>query len=133
MTTATETLTAAERAWIDNPQDDYERKFPETSTKNKANTLRRFHAFRRAFESGVWTPTYSPWRHGGSYVDNIVYPSGAVGCIASARHTASKQFEIACPPSWPGDQFKTRDAAAYAEAQLALGAWAKLFDPEAAR
>lgn len=124
------TLTAAERAWIETPQDDYERKYPETSAKNKANNLRRYHNFRRAFEAGEWVPAYSHWRHGGSYVDNIVYPSGAAGCIASARHTTSGRFEIACPPSRYEGGFKTRDAAAYAEAQIALNAWAAVLDPE---
>src|SRR5580700_4881304 len=31
---------------------------------------------------GDWSPVYSPWRHGGWYVDNVRYPSGAVGCVS---------------------------------------------------
>lgn len=57
------TLTEQEQAWIDTPHSDYERKYPDLARRNKAGTVRRYHAFRAAFESGAWTPIYSPWRH----------------------------------------------------------------------
>lgn len=30
-----------------------------------------------------WTPIYSSWRHGGWYVHNVRYPSGACGCVSN--------------------------------------------------
>ena len=85
----------------------------------------RFHVYGEdlkwsrygALNDPAWTPTYSRWRHGGSYVDNLYRPSGAVGCIASARHTDDGLFHIACDPR-PADRqvgYRTREAAAYAE------------------
>lgn len=75
---------------------------------------------RASMERDDWTPQYSYWRHGGSYVDNIVYPSGAAGCIASARATISGKFEVACAEL---GTFKTRDAAAHAERAHAMMLW----------
>lgn len=73
----------------------------------------------------TWTPVYSPWRHGGWYVDNLRYPSGAVGCVS--RNYADKRWRIVCddrPGSWPGGPddhtYPSRDAAAEAERELAL-------------
>ena len=40
--------------------------------------------------------TYSPWRHGGWYVDNIRYPSGAVGCVS--RNYRDRKWRIVCDP-----------------------------------
>lgn len=68
-----------------------------------------------------WKPLYAPWRHGGSYVTTIVYPNGAVGCIASSKHTLSGKFEIACHPD--AGPFRTRRAAAFAEREIALQKW----------
>lgn len=124
--------TPAEVAFIETPRDNYDRKYPETSRTNRENTLRRYRLFRDQFEAGTWEPMYSPWRHGGSYVDNIVHVSGAVGCIASDRHTTSGRFEIACPPEGHAETYKTRRAAAIAEAELVLAQWAKLLDAEVA-
>lgn len=65
-----------------------------------------------------WTPLYSPWRHGGWYVDNVRYPSGAVGCVSN--NYADKKWRIVCDPR-PFDEaptFTTRDAAARAEREL---------------
>lgn len=65
-----------------------------------------------------WAPTYSPWRHGGWYVDNISYPSGACGCVS--RNYEDKKWRIACDPR-PFDEqptFANRNAAALAERDL---------------
>lgn len=71
-----------------------------------------------------WEPVYEPWRHGGSYVSNIVYPSGAVGCIVSARHSATGRFHVACGPAELTEvKHKTRRAAAFAERAYALQLW----------
>lgn len=81
-------------------------------------------ARRERMERDDWEPTFSPWRHGGSYVDNITYPEGAVGCIVSARHTYSGKFQIACGPSEVVDEkYSTRRAAAFAEREHAMKRW----------
>ena len=82
----------------------------------------------RALSDPSWKPTYSRWRHGGSYVDNLYYPSGAVGCIASARHTVDGLFRIACDPRLEDQQvgYRTREAAAYAERGMVLCMWRTL-------
>lgn len=124
--------TATEIAFIETPRDDYERKFPEISRDNRERALLRYRSFRDAVEAGTWEPRYSNWRHGGSYVDNIVYPSGAVGCIASSRHTRSGRFEIACSPAEHDEKYRTRDEAARAEAEIALSQWADALREEVA-
>jgi hypothetical protein len=66
-----------------------------------------------------WTPSYSPWRHGGWYVDNVRYPSGAVGCVS--RNYPDKKWRIACDdrPFEERPTFPSRDAAARAEREIA--------------
>lgn len=61
---------------------------------------------------------YSPWRHGGWYVGNVRYPSGAVGCVS--RNYPDKKWRIACDPRPFEEQptFKCRDDAARAEREL---------------
>jgi hypothetical protein len=61
---------------------------------------------------------YSKWRHGGWYVDNLRYPSGAVGCVS--RNYKDGKWRIACDPRLFEDQptFKTRDDAARGERAL---------------
>lgn len=58
---------------------------------------------------------YSRWRHGGWYVHNVRYPSGAVGCVS--RNYSDKKWRIACDPRPFEEQptFRSRDEAAYAE------------------
>ena len=61
--------------------------------------------------------SYSPWRHGGWYVNNVRYPNGAIGCVS--RNYPDKKWRIACDPR--GDNaptFKSRDEAALAEWHL---------------
>lgn len=63
--------------------------------------------------------TYTRWRHGGWYVQNVRYPSGAIGCVS--RNFEDGKWRIVCHPL-PFDQqptFKTRDDAARAEYVLA--------------
>ena len=69
-----------------------------------------------------WRPSYSEWRHGGWYVTNVRYPSGAIGCVSNNYEDG--KWRIACDPrreglNEPGDfTFITRDAAARAEREL---------------
>ena len=62
--------------------------------------------------------TYSPWRHGGWYVDNIRYPSGAVGCVS--RNYRDRKWRIVCDPRRFEQQptFKSRQEEAMAEWNL---------------
>lgn len=70
-----------------------------------------------------WTPTYSKWRHGGWYVQNVRYASGAIGCVSN--NYPDGKWRIACDDrrvelGGEGDYtFPTRDAAARAEYALA--------------
>lgn len=69
-----------------------------------------------------WEPAFSRWRHGGWYVNNVRYPSGAVGCVSN--NYQDKKWRIACDDrrlnlGEPGDfTFSSRDAAARAESAL---------------
>lgn len=64
-----------------------------------------------------WTPQYSPWRHGGWYVDNVRYPNGAVGCVS--RNFEDKKWRIVCDDRSTDYTYPNRDAAARAERHLA--------------
>ncbi|MBB4200751.1 hypothetical protein GGD83_004580 [Rhodoblastus sphagnicola] len=61
---------------------------------------------------------YSRWRHGGWYVGNVRYPSGACGCVS--RNYVDRKWRIACDPRPFETQptFRTRDAAALGEWHL---------------
>jgi hypothetical protein len=65
----------------------------------------------------TWTPVYTPWRHGGWYVHNVRYPSGACGCVS--RNYSDGKWRIVTENTGPGAEgdrtFATRDAAARAE------------------
>lgn len=77
--------------------------------------------FQEALESPGWEPTYSHWRHGGWYVDNLHHPCGAVGCVS--RNYADKKWRIVCDPRPRAHDlftYKSRDAAAFAERELAI-------------
>lgn len=63
--------------------------------------------------------SYSTWRHGGWYVHEVRYSSGAIGCVS--RNYQDKKWRIACDPR-PFEiapTFPNRDAAAAAEYELA--------------
>lgn len=60
-----------------------------------------------------WTPSFSEWRHGGWYVDNIRYPSGAVGCVS--RNYPDKKWRIVCDSRHGEHTYPSREAAARAE------------------
>lgn len=63
-----------------------------------------------------WKPVYERWRHGGWYVKNVRYPSGAIGCVSN--NYPDKQWRIIC--GRPNDEtFPSRDAAARAEREIA--------------
>ena len=78
---------------------------------------------RQKDEADTFEPSYSKWRHGGWYVDNVRYPSGAIGCVSN--NYVDKKWRIVCDPrrndlNEEGDfTFATRDAAARAEFLLA--------------
>ena len=63
--------------------------------------------------------TYEHWRHGGWYVSEVRYPSGAVGCVS--RNYADRKWRIACDPRPDGysHTYKNRDEAAQAEYEIA--------------
>jgi hypothetical protein len=42
----------------------------------------------------TWKPEFERWRHGGWYVTNVRYPSGACGCVSN--NYADKKWRIAC-------------------------------------
>lgn len=73
-------------------------------------------------EEDTWVPQFSRWRHGGWYVHNVRYPSGACGCVS--RNYPDKRWRIACDDrrtelGAPGDfTYPSRDAAARAERDL---------------
>jgi len=66
-----------------------------------------------------WAPQYEPWRHGGWYVTNIHYPSGACGCVS--RNYADLKWRIVGDPRpfESAPTFRNRDEAARAERDLA--------------
>ncbi|WP_241023829.1 hypothetical protein [Burkholderia sp. Ac-20365] len=70
-----------------------------------------------------WIPQYSRWRHGGWYVNNVRYPSGACGVVSN--NYPDRKWRIACDKrrvaiGEAGDfTFVSRDAAARAEYELA--------------
>jgi hypothetical protein len=72
-----------------------------------------------------WVPTFSSWRHGGWYVDNLTRSGGGVGCVS--RNYPDRKWRIACDPrngSWPGGPndhtYPSRVAAARAERDLVI-------------
>lgn len=58
-----------------------------------------------------WVPEYSRWRHGGWYVHNVRYPSGAIGCVSN--NYPDRKWRVVCGPH--NVTFASRDAAAKAE------------------
>jgi hypothetical protein len=65
-----------------------------------------------------WTPRYDRWRHGGWYVTNVRYPSGACGCVS--RNYDDGKWRIVCDPRLDArPTFPSRDAAARAERDIA--------------
>ena len=72
--------------------------------------------------------TYSRWRHGGWYVHEVTYFSGAVGCVS--REYRDRKWRIVCDPR-PFERqpaFGTRDEAAAAEYELAAAEYRKILD-----
>lgn len=71
-----------------------------------------------------WRPTFTSWRHGGWYVNNVHYLGGACGCVSN--NYDDHQWRIVCDSRrgdlrQPGDfTFPSRQDAALAERELAL-------------
>ena len=65
-----------------------------------------------------WEPDYSPWRHGGWYVNNVRYPSGAVGCVS--RNFPDRKWRIVCDTRKGDFTYSSRDTAAKAERLLVV-------------
>jgi hypothetical protein len=70
-----------------------------------------------------WTPSFSSWRHGGWYVDNLRRAGGGCGCVS--RNYPDRKWRIVCDPrngSYPGGPndhtYPSRVAAARAEREL---------------
>jgi hypothetical protein len=76
------------------------------------------------------TFSYEPWRHGGWYVPEVRYPSGAVGCVS--RNYKDRKWRIACDPRdfEEAPTFRTRDEAARAEWELAQSEFRALSNDE---
>ena len=94
-----------------------------TTSTNTADAA-EFARYARAMEAEamwcealvVFKPEFSPWRHGGWYVDNVRYPSGACGCVS--RNYPDRKWRIACD-NRPGDHtYPNREAAARAEYEI---------------
>jgi hypothetical protein len=68
--------------------------------------------------SEAFIPDYSPWRHGGWYVNNIRYPSGAIGCVSN--NYPDKKWRVVCG-GFEHLTFSTRRDAANAEHLLVEG------------
>jgi hypothetical protein len=66
----------------------------------------------------TFKPVYSPWRHGGWYVHNVRYPSGACGCVS--RNYPDGKWRVVCDERDPQPTYSSRDAAALAELELTL-------------
>lgn len=66
-----------------------------------------------------WIPYFEKWRHGGWYVSNVHYASGAIGCVARDRRDG--KWRIACDrrPNETAPTFRSRDEAARAEREYA--------------
>ena len=62
------------------------------------------------------TFTYERDRHGGWYVVNVRYPSGAVGCVS--RNYPDRQWRIVCDSRLGDYTYRTREEAARAEQEL---------------
>jgi hypothetical protein len=70
---------------------------------------------------------YDRWRHGGWYVVNVRYSSGAVGCVSRQMLNpktgkADRKWRIACDPRHGDHTYPSRDAAALAEWHLTQSA-----------
>lgn len=96
-----------------------------TMSAAEANRQRRDERVARVREQfEEWEPMFSPWRHGGWYVDNVRYASGAVGCVTNKACGPDGVFDgkwrIACDERAGDHTYRTRDDAARAERLIAL-------------
>ena len=66
---------------------------------------------------------YTPWRHGGWYVLNVRYPSGAIACVSRqmpnpVTDKRDGKWRIVCDQRAEDHTYRTRDEAAGAERDL---------------
>lgn len=116
------------RAWLDQPFTEREKANPNVSRLWRGQRADDYRYMMREHALGLWRPRFAKSRYGGYFITNLYYPDGAVGCIVSARHTASGKFELACPPAGYDKKFRTRKEAAYAELALVLKLWEDEFN-----
>ncbi len=76
------------------------------------------HILAGSLARADWTPSYQPWRHGGWYV-NLQHPGGGCGCVS--RNFDDRKWRVVCFGSHE-TTYPNRDAAAYAEREIALAA-----------
>jgi hypothetical protein len=107
---------SADDAWDGALQDHCNTLKILSGSKNKISNL-----VKNKFSE--WSPIFSKWRHGGWYVNNVRYPSGAIGCVSNKY--IDKKWRIVCDDrlveiDGEGDfTYKSRDAAARAEREIA--------------
>ena len=94
------------------------------------NEQTRIDSRKRVTASAEWKPIYSHWRHGGWYVSNLYYPSGAVACVS--RNFPDKKWRGVCNVRPHEDQptFRNRDEAAHEERAYVLDHWDELVERE---
>ena len=95
-----------------------ETEIPTQNTRDSPMSASKILA-TRASEPADWTPSFSPWRHGGWYVHNCRYPSGAVGCVS--RNYPDGKWRIVCDEREGDHTDPTRVEAACAEYAIATG------------
>jgi len=105
---------------------------------NEGNDHPAWSTVAAKIRTANWVPDFSAWRHGGWYVHNIRYPSGAVGCVS--RNYPDRKWRIACdhrPGSFyggPDDHtYASRIAAARAEREVAEMQWQRIAQLEELR
>ncbi len=63
-------------------------------------------------------PKYSPWRHGGWYVDGVRHENGGIGCVS--RNYPDRRWRIVCDSRDGDHTYESRDEASRAEYALTL-------------
>ena len=105
---------------------------------NEGNDHPAWSTVAAKIRTAHWVPDFTPWRHGGWYVINLRYPSGAVGCVS--RNYPDRKWRIVCDRRWgsfyggPDDRtYPNRIAAARAERELAEAQYRRIAQLEELR